>query len=321
MKRMSVLFNLVLVFVLFSVPVQAQTAKPASKPAVKAPARVSANDELIKLAKAGMSEEIILAVVTKTDKSAYNTSADALVALKEAGISDKVISAILGVGLPSPTTPSKSAQAPATPAVSSTQRVGVSLEQTSTRSADGSHEAGIYLIQGSEFVQLEPSVYSGGKTGNKFGNAITTLIPRSEKAVIRSAKASQRLQVTMPVFQFYFENRGAGLSNTGGMFSGFMNGASSPNEFVLVRMKVSTDEREIVIGKSWTFSDRQGVQSKDTVDFSIEKLRTGVYKVTPKSPLTPGEYCFFYAAGTAINAQSGAGKLFDFGVDPGASVQ
>lgn len=137
-------------------------------------------------------------------------------------------------------------------------------------------------------------MYSGGKTGNKFGNAITTLIPKSDKAVVRSAQASQRLPVTAPVFYFYFENRSSGLSNTG-LSAGSMNGgASSPNEFVLVRMTVSKDERALVIGKSWTFSDRQGVQSKDIVDFSIKKLRPGVYEVSPKSPLTPGEYCFFY---------------------------
>lgn len=295
---------------------EAQSTKPVSQSAAKKPpAPANANADLIRLAQAGMSEEILLATVAKTDKSRYNTSADALLKLKEAGVSQRVIAAILGVSSVSSTSSAKSEPAVSASRDEQTKHVSVSMAQTPTRSADGSREAGIYLVQGNQFIQLEPSVYSGGKTGNKFGNAITTLIPKAEKVVVRSAKANQRLEEATPVFQFYFENRSAGLSNTGGVMGGFMNGASSPNEFVLIRMKVSKDEREVVIGKSWAFSDRTGVQSKDTIDFSMEKLRTGVYRVTPKQPLAAGEYCFFYAAGIALTAQSGMGKLFDFGVD------
>ena len=99
----------------------------------------------------------------------------------------------------------------------------------------------------------DPSYFcTGGKTGNKFLHGITSLVPGSIKAVVRSAIANYRLQNSTPVFYFFFENKGAGLNNTGGTFPGFMNSASSPNEFVLVRMNVSTDEREVIIGKSST---------------------------------------------------------------------
>ncbi len=308
-----VLCNLFVCLAVSCSMVSAQTAQPA-KPVAKAPAKANPNDDIIKLTMAGMGEDIILGVVAKTDKSTYDTSVDALLKLKSAGVSPKVIAAILGVGTATPSAPVLSY--PQVPV----QHVGVSLESPSTKSVEG-REAGIYLVSGTRMDQLEPAVYSGGKTGNKLGNAITTLIPKTDKAVVRSARANQRLQTSTPEFQFYFENRGAGLGNTGGMFTGFMNGASSPNEFVLVRMKVSTDEREVVIGRSWTFSDRTGVQSKDTIDFISERIRPGVYKVTPRTPLTAGEYCFFYAAGLQATAQMGVGKLFDFGVDAGATAK
>jgi hypothetical protein len=87
--------------------------------AVQAPPRApqpaqtqTANDELIKLAIAGMSEEILLGVVAKTDKTKYDTSADALLKLKAAGVSQRVLSAVLGVA---PAT--APAAAPATPPV------------------------------------------------------------------------------------------------------------------------------------------------------------------------------------------------------------
>jgi hypothetical protein len=58
------------------------------------------NDELIKLAIAGMGEDILLAVIAKTDKAKYDTSADALLKLKSAGINERVMAAILGIPPP-----------------------------------------------------------------------------------------------------------------------------------------------------------------------------------------------------------------------------
>jgi hypothetical protein len=81
-------------------PQPAPQAPTAGKPSTDAkPARPTPNDELIKLAMAGMSEDVLLAVVGKTDKTTYDTSVDALLKLKSAGVSQRVIAAIL---VPSP---------------------------------------------------------------------------------------------------------------------------------------------------------------------------------------------------------------------------
>jgi hypothetical protein len=106
-RKLLVLFGLAAVM-LGSPIARAQTQTPA-KPAAATPAAASPNDELIKLAMAGMSEDILLATAAKTDKSKYDTSADALLKLKAAGISQKVIAAILGIA----PTPSAPAAAPA----------------------------------------------------------------------------------------------------------------------------------------------------------------------------------------------------------------
>ena len=105
-RTLLILFGLAAMMV-GSPIVRTQTQTPA-KPAAAAPAAASPNDELIKLAMAGMSEDILLATVAKTDKSKYDTSADALLKLKAAGVSQKVISAILGI---TPTPPSAAAPA------------------------------------------------------------------------------------------------------------------------------------------------------------------------------------------------------------------
>jgi hypothetical protein len=81
---------------------QQRAQAPAEKRSTdaKPAAGQTANDDLIKLAFAKMSEDILLGIVVKTDKTKYDTSADALLKLKSAGVSDRVIAAILGVDLP-----------------------------------------------------------------------------------------------------------------------------------------------------------------------------------------------------------------------------
>jgi hypothetical protein len=52
--------------------------------------------------------------------------------------------------------------------------------------------------------------------------------------------------------------------------------------------------------------------------FKFTKLRSGVYKVVPDTPLEPGEYCSLSAAaiGTFAAGGAGASRLFDFGIIP-----
>ena len=298
--------------------VDAQTRGRAGAPArpTTPVAAASVNDEIIKLVAVGMSEEVVLAFVAGTDKAKFDKSAIGLLKLKEAKVSDRVIAAIMGVGANAGSVPA------ATPkpepalltrvAEPNTRRVEVTPGRVSTRTASGV-EAGIYWDNNGKLVLLEPAVFSGEGTGNKFLGAITSLAKRSIKAKVRSAQANQRIASPSPTFYFYFEAAGVGLSNTGGPFTGFLQGAASPNEFVLVRMKEEKRDRTLVTGESWAFSDNSGVRSKDVVDISFERLDGGGYRVVPKEPLASGEYCFFYAAGNLERGNSG--KLFDFGVD------
>jgi hypothetical protein len=98
---------------LFGGPVASASLSVQAPPSaeVKKPAAQTANDELVKLALAGMGEEILLGVVAKRDKTKYDTSADALVKLKTSGVSQRVIAAILDIA------PVPAADAPAVPAV------------------------------------------------------------------------------------------------------------------------------------------------------------------------------------------------------------
>ena len=311
----SLVCGLALVTLLGGVRAGAQSATPTKKPVAVA----SANEDILKLTLAGMDESIILAKVAATDKSKFDTSADALLKLKGAGASQRVIAAMLGVTTAPALAPAP-LPAPLPPPSASNQHVGVSFDQPSITSVDGVTEAGIYLVHDDgKLEQLEPTVYSGEASGGKYLHNVFGFIPENKQAVVHSTMANQRVQTARPKFYFFFENRGAGLSNTGGTYAGFMNGASSPNEFALARLKVSTDERQITVGKSSTIKDRVGIPSKDVIDVIFKKLRPGLYELQSRNPLTPGEYCFFYQGGAAD--KGGVGKLFDFGIDAGAVAQ
>jgi len=52
------------------------------------------NDSIIKMAKAGLSDELIITTI-HASSGTYDTSADGLIALKAAGVSDKVVAAIV----------------------------------------------------------------------------------------------------------------------------------------------------------------------------------------------------------------------------------
>jgi hypothetical protein len=141
--------------------------------------------------------------------------------------------------------------------------------------------------------------------------ALTSGIAKAKwKAVVRGGRANLRISEPAPEFWFYFDEKSAGLSQAGP----FATGASSPNEFILAKVEGKSKQRELVVGEVGAFGSSAGTRSKDVVDIDYAKVAPGVYKVTPRNPMAPGEYCFFYAGTNMAMGQTG-GKLFDFGID------
>ena len=55
---------------------------------------------------------------------------------------------------------------------------------------------------------------------------------------------------------------------------------------------------------------RTGVREKDRIEVVAERNEHGLYRISPREPLPPGEYGFIvFAAG------AGGAKVFDFGRD------
>jgi hypothetical protein len=126
------------------------------------------------------------------------------------------------------------------------------------------------------------------------------------KASVRNSHAVIRVPANAD-FYFYFEQASSGLSNSTGI-GAYLTGATSPNEFVLLRMESKKNDREVILSSFGAYRMSTGTQTKDAVDFTTAKVAPGVYKVSVAN-LQAGEYCFFYGTPTAQH------KLFDFGVN------
>lgn len=251
------------------------------------------NDAIIKLVKAGLSDDLIVSTIN-TQSGTYDTSTDGLIALKSGGASDKVVGAILSR--------SAGGAAAATASAAATAPVGTNPDDPTAP-----HEAGIYIYNdsapaGSKMTMLEPSNYTQSKTGGVFASAMTYGIAKVKvKAVIRGAHSNMRTNSDQPVFYFYFEQRSAGLS-----YGSIFGGTSTPNEYTLLKFDVKGDSRETLTASANAFGASGGTDDKATTAFTFSKLRPGVYKAVLKNPLQPGEYGF------VVSSYS---RVFDFGRD------
>lgn len=300
----------------------AQAIAPLPKPAQKQAAKAAlTNDDVAKLVRAGFGDAVVVARIKQASQTAFDTSTDGLIALKAAGVSDRLVTIMLG-GPDSGDAPVPAPASTGGPGVGSAALAKASMGRAVPSLSD--LEAGIHLTGEEGYTLLEPTVFTGGKTGGVFTSAVTMGIRKAKwKAVVRSPSALQRIRTAKPEFYFVFERKNAGLSNTGGAFTftAAMAGASSPNEFVLARMTRKESERELIVGEFGTWGASTGTRSEDTAEMTIDRIQPGLYRVSPKEPLADGEYCFFYAAGAAAFASAGTGRLFDFGIDGGRPVQ
>lgn len=259
---------------------------------------VMTNAEVISLAKAGLNPTIIIGKI-RTSKTNFDTSADSLIKLKQSGVTDEVIAAML----------------------SPKSGTAVSTASSSTNIASGDpndpmskHNYGIYLYEEKDGVRkmtpLKANVSAQNRTGGLFTSSLTYGIGKVKtKTNLPGRNAALQMTNTAPVFYFYLDITSGGLNTASGI-------PSDPNEFTLVRFNQRSDNREITIGKSNAFGAKGGLSDEYVVQYKAEDLGNGIFKVTPASSLTKGEYGFYLVNSGNSNTSAGVGaKFFDFGVN------
>ena len=284
---------------------------------------VLTNDGVIKLHQAGFSADLIIGKI-RSSQTDFDTSVDALVALSEAGVPESVIAAMTGPAPSAP--PAGEVTGPAATASGASQTVTVRQQASAAPNVAANYAGtpcrtpGIFYRQGGDLAEIDPTTYTQGKTGSGVLSSLTYGIASvKSKAIIQGTRSNFRVGAAAPEFYFCFEETESGLSYE-------TTGATNPTEFLLVELDVNPKKRWrwFVAGKFnvWTGS-RAGAPPKALRETSYEKLAGGVYRVTPRAILSPGEYGFYYAGSAPLASYgfavaptaTGGGKIFAFGVD------
>lgn len=270
---------------------------------------VLTNEKILQMVKLDLGEEIIVQKINQSECQC-DTSTAALAKLQAAKVPKSIIMAMLNATAGY----SETAPAPASKGPTNNNDVGgngVSLDDEKLLRQVA--EPGIYLSENGKMTVIEPSVFSGSKM-SFWKTAVTYGIAKSKmKAKVRGNTANLKAAGPLPVFYFVFNPayKDSGAAMAGGWWG---LPATSPAEFVMVQMTQKDKTREAVLGEYGTWSGMEtGARDKDIREYSFEKIKPGVYKVTPKVNLTAGEYAFYYA-GNVTGLGIAGGKVFDFSV-------
>ena len=162
------------------------------------------NDGVIKMAKAGLSEDVIATAVTSSPGT-FDTSADALIALKSAGVGDKVVAAMVA----------RASGAVAAPAATASSAL-----------PQGIDEVGVYYKDKSgKWAQLMPEVVNF-KTGGAMKRFATRgIIKEDINGHIEGKNA--KTQVTLPIVFAVYAPEGTAIT-----------------EYQLVRLRQQSNSRE-----------------------------------------------------------------------------
>jgi hypothetical protein len=215
--------------------------------------------------------EAIVIAKIKGTATKFDLKTDSLVGLKKAGVSDKVLEAMVAAGSVT-AAPTTAMPAPPAPAVAA----GAIKNQDV-----------IYQLVGDKYVEMFA-------TSANLETNMAFFQSKSE-VVLEGKRARYRISDKQPVFLSTY----------------------SSTDAPLVRLKPGDghDDRNLKIGSGafmpFGGTQRMGVRNEDKIPINIERDARGFYKLTPASPLPPGEYGFILATGFG----AGSGKIYDFGVD------
>ena len=251
---------------------------------ISAQEEILTNESVLDMMELGFTNDEIVGKI-QTTKSAFDTTVEALKSLKEKGVGSDVIVAMMH---------SRKAE-----------------EQK--REEQKVKKSGLFVKIGDEYKKIYPTVFSGSKT-NTLGAALSYgLADAKIKSTLNGEHSQNVIESNLPEFFFYFDQSQTSelsLRATNWWFSV----ASSPNEFVLVKLNSKGRKREMEIGKVNLYAGNSiGVDEKNIIKFDIEALSDTEFKVTPAWMLAPGEYCFYYQGIVPVGGYSNQ-AVFDFSI-------
>jgi len=234
------------------------------------------NDAVIKLVKAGLSEDVIVTTVNASPGN-YDTTANGLIALKSAGTSDKVISAIVLKG-------SAGATAPSQPAAS-----------TGSALPAGIDDVGVYYKDKSgTWVALMPEVVNFKTGGVMKSMASMGTVKGDINGHVRGPKA--KMSLTFPAVLAIYVPEGVAIS-----------------EYQLLRLRPNSDSREFRSVTGGVFHVSGGA-TRDALEFQSDRIAPRVYQITMQSALGKGEYGLLPPGSYGSSNMGSSGKIYSVSI-------
>jgi hypothetical protein len=245
------------------------------------------NDSIIKLTKAGLSEDLIVSTIN-SQAGTFDTSTDGLIALKGAGVSDKVVAAIVARAA--------AAAQPAQPPIPPLQPMPAGADQSSPAGPpQGIDEVGVYYKDKTgAWTELMPEIVNF-KTGGVLKSLATNgLIKGDLNGHIQGNHA--KTTVEFPVVIAVYVPEGTAIT-----------------EYQLLRLRPSGDSREF---RSVTggIAHVSGGATRDAIEFQYQKIAPRVYQVALQSTLGNGEYGLLPPGAVGSSNMGSSGKIYSVSV-------
>jgi hypothetical protein len=250
------------------------------------------NDSVLKLVKAGLSEELIVTTINSSPGK-YDTSTNAIIALKKGGAGDKIVAAMIlkktGAG--------ESAPAPAGPP----QGNNNDLAGTSTVAvASGGLPAGVDSV----------GVYYFDKTANTWQEVSAEVVNFKAQGGLKHLASAGVIKGEMT--GFIGGNRSTLTLKTPASFILYVPEGRAPGEYQLLRLHANADSREFRAANGGIVHDSGGAL-RDVVDCTPRKIAPRVYVIDIGEDFERGEYGFLppsdAALGSAIPTST---KIYSF---------
>ncbi len=262
------------------------------------------NEDIIILHQGKLSQNIIIKRIQHSETQ-FNLEPDALIELKVAKVPDKIVAVMM-----KPTRASKITKGNANLIAGELPPHPQDLPMPSRGRFP---EPGVYYEEynpRTNYMQLEPTTTNQTRSGtvgeSVLDGATGGVTGRSERVGLANPSANTVIKDNRPVFYFVFSGSNRKDQNT--VAENIFSGVASPNDFVLIRARVSSRGREITIGRNSSYSSETGF-GPGAVPFRFKKISNQLYKVYFDEDVAAGEYAFFYNKGSEFTSSL---KLYDF---------
>jgi hypothetical protein len=225
------------------------------------------NASVIKLVKAGLSEDLVVTTVNSSPGT-YDTSAKGLIALKKAGATDKVIAAIV----------LKAAGATAAPAPAPTAGSATPAAPTITLAQgtlpDGVDTVGVYYLDstGSHWQEVPAEVVNFKSEGALKHYASAGLLKGEMSGLVGGNRSTLTLKLPAKFVLYVPEGR-------------------APGEYQLIRLHENANSREFRAANGGIVHDAGGAL-RDVMDYTPKKIAPRVYLIEMNEDFEKGEYGF-----------------------------